>query len=122
MKLHEQALNRMYDHYPNILNRVVMVQTWMPEISNFSIAVVARTVDYFVREWDRCPSLDEFMKRCESENKKQTSIRRKDSMNDCPVCDNGFITTDEDPYTVKPCRNCLPETYENWATGEYRLS
>ena len=85
-------------------------------------AVVSRTVDWFIKEWQRCPTLNEFMQQSQREHTLQRSSNQKREMANCRKCDSGWIEVGEDSGQFKPCESCRPETFDNWATGEYAPS
>ena len=122
MKLHNQALNRLFDEYGDAAERERLRQEWVPHIQEIAIAVISRTVDHFVKEWRRLPTIVEFLDYAVIEEEQQSKRQRQIRVNQCPACDHGHIITQHEPLTVRPCEQCCPEAYDAWITGQYEPS
>lgn len=122
MKLHNQALNRLFDQYVEPVERERLRTEWLPHISEIKIAVISRTADHFIREWRRLPNLREFLDHAVIEEASQAKRTKQVQVAECPACDRGHVITQHEPLTVRPCERCSPEPYEAWITGEYEPS
>ena len=122
MTIKDEAFTKLINSYPTTFNAGNMRTTYLAAWEDLSDAVVSRTVEYFIKHFQRCPSLNEFMTQS---TKEQTSQRRSSHIRDmanCKKCFSGWVEVDLKHDTWKPCESCLPETFENWATGEYAPS
>ena len=119
MKLHNQAMNRLFDNYVNSEEREPLRFEWAPYLEKIDIAVVSRTVDHFIKDWRRIPSLAEFLDYATTEEQFQTKRKKQIQIKECAACDNGFVVVQNEPFTVRPCHSCLPEPYDAWVTGQY---
>jgi hypothetical protein len=119
MKLHNQAMNRLFDKYLPQAEKEPMRAQWAPYLEKVEISVVSRCVDHFTKEWNRIPSLAEFLDHATTEERLQAKRKKQTEVRNCPNCDSGFVTVQHEPFTVRPCHNCLPETYDAWVTGQY---
>jgi hypothetical protein len=122
MKLHNQAFNRLLENYVDVAERESLRQEWMPHLKGLPIAVASRSIDHFIRDWRRIPTLAEFLEHAEVEASHQVTRKRHAEIEECPLCDKGHIVMQNEPFTVRPCHKCLPETYDAWATGRYEPS
>ena len=116
--------DKVFDHllnaYPEVIATDKMRETYLVVWRNLPLPVVKRTVDRFIEKWARCPSLDEFEIEADIEAQRQSVALRRERMDQCTRCDAGWVLVNDD--AVRPCSNCLPDTYENWATGKYLTS
>jgi len=122
MTIKDSAFSKLIGAYSTSFDTGAMRPTYLAAWESLSDAVVSRTVNYFIYNWQRCPSLNEFMEESEKEQISQQRSSRKEDMANCRKCDSGWIEVGEDNEQFKPCESCRPETFENWATGEYAPS
>tara|TARA_R110002167_G_C12543567_1_gene640235 strand:+ start:179 stop:550 length:372 start_codon:yes stop_codon:yes gene_type:complete len=118
----DAAFTKLLGAYPQSFDAGAMRPTYLEAWEDLPDAVVSRTVDWFIKNWQRCPTLNEFMQQSQREHTLQRSSNQKREMANCRKCDSGWIEVGEDSGQFKPCESCRPETFENWATGEYAPS
>jgi len=118
----DAAFTKLLGAYPQSFDAGAMRPTYLEAWEDLPDAVVSRTVDWFIKNWQRCPTLNEFMQQSQREQTLQRSSNHKREMANCRKCDSGWIEVGEDSGQFKPCESCRPETFENWATGEYAPS
>ena len=112
----EKALDNLLEGFPTSYASEQMRSLWLHEWQEHPLSVISRTVYVVRRDLKEFPSLDEFMALAEEEAKKQQRIGRRERMEKCS-CHSGFVETDPDMF--RPCQKCLPETYDQWTSGEY---
>ena len=112
-----RAFDKLLVGYPNNYASEQMRTLWLDNWSQHPISVISRTVDTIIRTWQRFPSIDEFMDLAEKEANKQSFIGRREKMETCPKCDQGMVETKENHF--RPCEDCLPDSYGQWASGVY---
>lgn len=117
MNIQEEAFDKLLAAYPTTYGSSNMRPLWLDTWSGYSSSVIVRTVDHVIRTWHRCPSLDEFMKEAVAETERQKSIARKEQMDACTKCDQGFV--ENKPNSFRPCEDCAEESYERWRAGAY---
>jgi len=117
MNQFEKAFDKLLGAFPTSYASEQMRTLWLDTWSQHPISVISRTAVTVARTGAKFPSLDEFMALAEKEASKQSLIGRRDRMEACPKCDSGFVETKTD--TFRPCEDCLPDSYGQWASGEY---
>ena len=122
INLKSAAFTKLLGAYPQSFDAGAMRPTYLEAWEDLPDAVVSRTVDWFIKNWQRCPTLNEFMQQSQREQTLQRSSNQRRVMANCRKCDSGWIEGGEDSGQFKPCESCRPETFENWATGEYAPS
>ncbi len=122
MSIKEQAFDKLIGSFPKSFDGGQMRQTYLKAWQELPDSVVSRTVDHFVKNSDKCPSLSEFMGKAKSEGSSQRRINRAQSLANCKKCYSGFIEVDVEKDTWKPCDTCLPDTFQQWRDGEYEKS
>tara|TARA_R110000824_G_scaffold83708_2_gene209433 strand:+ start:8203 stop:8487 length:285 start_codon:yes stop_codon:yes gene_type:complete len=85
-------------------------------------AVLSRTVDWFIKNWAKCPTLAQFKEVTLDEQKRQNKAFLKDLTDSCPKCDSGWIQVDVIKDTFRPCDACRVEQFNRWQVGTYRPS
>lgn len=115
----DAAFTKLLGAYPQSFDAGAMRPTYLRAWEDLPDAVVSRTVDWFVKNWERCPTLNEFMVQAKSEGASQHRINRVKNMANCQKCYSGFIEVDVEKDTWKPCDTCLPDTFEQWREGAY---
>lgn len=116
-KVLEDAFTKLIAAFPTSYETNEMRALWLQEWSQHPSSIVVRTVDRIIRTWQRFPSLDEFLEESKGEAKRQNRALRQQMMEECPKCDCGMVETK--PNSFRPCEDCLPEGYEQWANGNY---
>tara|TARA_R110000751_G_scaffold63286_2_gene130726 strand:+ start:78 stop:446 length:369 start_codon:yes stop_codon:yes gene_type:complete len=119
MRIYADAFNKLISAHPTVMQTDIMAETYIESWKKLSPATVSRTVDWFVANWARFPSLEEFNDQAKLERGLQNRNAKKQQMDSCLKCDRGFISVDLENDTFRPCEECLPDTFENWATGQY---
>jgi hypothetical protein len=112
-----RAFDKLLIAYPNNYASEQMRTLWLDTWSQHPISVISRTVNTVVRTWQRFPSINEFMELAEKEAGKQQFVLKREKMELCSKCDVGMVETKEDHF--RPCESCLPDSYAQWASGEY---
>jgi hypothetical protein len=131
MSVVRKQLARLIGAYPAATIDEEMIAAWTKRMGKCSPAVLTRTVDSLIDNCKFFPSVAEFVAFSGSETSRMKVARQADVRRDCTNCDGGWILIDtptEGVYadgtlkvhtTAKPCRTCLPDTYENWRSGRY---
>ena len=122
MSIKEQAFDKLIGSFPKSFDGGQMRQTYLKAWQELPDSVVSRTVDHFVKNGQKCPSLSEFMAQAKSERTSQRRINRAKNMAECQKCHSGWVETDTTKDTWTPCQSCLPDTFEQWREGAYEKS
>ena len=120
MSNYDKQLQRLLSAYPDSYITEQMNKLWLPKWSDYSMSVIHRSVDRAIREFHQFPKLDEFMEIVVDESTRQNRAALRDRMDNCSICDHGYIETKPDAF--RPCENCIPDTYHRWAVGDYEPS
>ena len=115
----DAAFTKLLGAYPQSFDAGAMRPTYLGAWEDLPDAVVSRTVDWFVKNWQRCPTLNEFMAEAQNEQRSQRRINQKQNMANCQKC---WVEVDTSKDTWKPCDTCLPDTFEQWREGAYQKS
>tara|TARA_B100000131_G_scaffold289853_1_gene302172 strand:- start:967 stop:1206 length:240 start_codon:yes stop_codon:yes gene_type:complete len=77
-------------------------------------------VDWFLNNWQRCPTLAEFKAETVNERNRMTVAAQRDRTNACANCESGFVIVNWEKWIAHPCEACRPEQFDRWQRGEYR--
>ena len=113
----DEAFSKLLAAFPTSYDAGQMRPLWLSAWSDYPLAVVVRTVEFVIRSYSTCPSLDEFLEEADAESMKVNRAYLRERMLVCPKCDMGMVETSPDLF--RPCEDCLPEGYERWANGMY---
>ena len=116
MGIPESCFDRLAAAYPEQLeHRGVWLSSWT-QIEN---PVLSRTLEWFFKNWARCPTIVEFKEETSRERDRQRTAHRRDIINACPKCVSGWVVTNWEKWIAKPCEDCRPEQFDRWQTGKY---
>ena len=104
MQIQLKCFDRLEAAYPN---QTTSQEQWMNSWKDLDNAVLSRTVDWFIKNW---------------EQKRQNKAFLKDLTDSCPKCDSGWIQVDVIKDTFRPCDACRVEQFNRWQVGTYRPS
>ena len=116
MTIHESCFDRLAAAYPNQQeHRTAWLQSW----ADLENGVVSRTVDWFLKNWARCPTLAEFKAETSKERDRMKIASRREQTDACSHCVSGWVVTDWEKWFAHPCEACRPEQHDRWLTGKY---
>jgi len=132
MSVVKKQLTKLIAAYPAAKVNEEMLETWTKRMGRYSPSITTKTVDTLIDNCKFFPSVAEFAEFAESERLKEKQARTARTRGECHECEGGWVLIDtpvDGVYddgtskiktTAKPCRTCLPEPYESWASGEYK--
>ena len=113
----DEAFTKMLDAFPTSYESPQMRPLWLSAWSDFSPAVIVRTVDIVIRNFVTCPSLDEFLEEAHAESVKVNKAYMRERMVECTSAT--WVLWKPSQIFFRPCESCLPDGHERWSRGSY---